>query len=255
MTPRQAAHNGMTPLHIAAEHGNKDFVDCLIEQGMDQTLRNNAGETPFVVAVRFNHLPVVKCFVNDGVEMEKPVDVNQKTSSGATPLCLAILKMDDEMAPPAGAKKGKTTKQALAMVKYLLDQGADVNLVGAGGQSPLFNAVFVNSFEAVEVLVKRGADTNAATSQERYTPLYVAAMKGYCAIVKYLVENGADKDAVIHDGTSVLIIAAYFGHLAVVRYLVERGANVEKVDDDGHSALQWARARRHHDVVDFLLKH
>ena len=46
------------------------------------------------------------------------------------------------------------------------------------------------------------------------TPLFIAAEGGHLGVVRYLVEQGADKDKDMNDGTSPLYIAAQKGHLA-----------------------------------------
>ena len=46
-------HNGVTPLHIAAALGRKEFCAKLIKYGADVQARDNAGQTPLDYAVRF----------------------------------------------------------------------------------------------------------------------------------------------------------------------------------------------------------
>jgi len=49
--------------------------------------------------------------------------------------------------------------------------------------------------------------------------------------VRYLVENGANKDAADKDGYTPLLIAAEYGQWETVRYLVENGANKDAANE------------------------
>ena len=53
------------------------------------------------------------------------------------------------------------------------------------------------------------------------TPLFIAAQEGHEAVVRGLVEAGADVNKAKDNGTTPLYIAAKNGHEAVVRGLVE----------------------------------
>lgn len=84
---------------------------------------------------------------------------------------------------------GKTDK-----IKYLLEDGADVNYYKEDIYN-LYPAIFVaaanNNLKMVKFLVENGADID---KQSRYgdTASSVAAFWGYLDIVKYLAEQGAD---------------------------------------------------------------
>ncbi|MEO1295051.1 MAG: ankyrin repeat domain-containing protein [Cyanobacteria bacterium J06636_16] len=50
-------------------------------------------------------------------------------------------------------------------VVELLDQGADINDRDVAGDTPLMEAVCIGAPELVELLIRRGADLNAISSQ------------------------------------------------------------------------------------------
>ena len=78
----------------------------------------------------------------------------------------------------------------LAVVQYLMEQGADVNIAAEDGRSAIFIAAQKGCFEIVRYLVEHGADKNTATD-DGWTPLGIAVQEGHSAVATYLRENGA----------------------------------------------------------------
>ena len=59
---------GYTALHHAAKHGSRDLIDILVKAGADRMIENNAGETPYMVAHKFQQWEAEKLLLN--VELE-----------------------------------------------------------------------------------------------------------------------------------------------------------------------------------------
>ena len=62
------------------------------------------------------------------------------------------------------------------MVKFLIDRGANPNLVDQNGVSPLHEAVIASKKGVVQLLINGGADVNK-TDNYKKTPLSLAASK------------------------------------------------------------------------------
>ena len=91
--------------------------------------------------------------------------------------------------------------------------------------SPLLAAVMAGDLTTTRSLLEGGADKNITTNWGR-TAMWHAAKLGHLGIVRLLVEQGADKEKVRHDGDGTpLCIASHMGHLGIVRYLLEQGAD------------------------------
>jgi ankyrin repeat protein len=113
-------------------------------------------------------------------------------------------------------------------VRFLLEQGADPNLRNEVGATALMWAV--DEFEKTRLLVEHGADVSARSGDGR-TPLLIAAgLFGNTEVIKLLLERGADlsaKSPAPNGYASVLSEAARVGDPALLRLLTERGAELK----------------------------
>src|SRR5205814_159121 len=85
------------------------------------------------------------------------------------------------------------------------------------------------------------------------SPLFLAASEGRLNAVRYLLDQGADMNALDSTGNSALTEAAYYGHVAVIKELLLRGANINSLSSAG-TPLDIALSRNNDAVAD-LLKH
>ena len=127
-------------------------------------------------------------------------------------------------------------EQRLSVVKYLVLQGADVNVKGGSGTTPLMLAAS-EKIEVVNFLVSKGADVNGKNDLGT-TPIDIAAWSGNIEIVKRLVSVGADIHVKTNRGQTPLDsarqganvnaarqrAAARDGCIKVVQYLFSIGA-------------------------------
>ena len=126
---------------------------------------------------------------------------------------------------------------------------------GSANEETLHDAVYDGNLRKVMRMVQQGADIDKnGNNNLGATPLMIAANNGDLAIVRYLVEQGADKEKVLNDGTSPLMFAIQEGHMAVVRYLVEQGVDKNRADHDGNTPLIIAAHEGKLDIVQYLVE-
>ncbi|WP_054849042.1 ankyrin repeat domain-containing protein [Vulcanisaeta sp. JCM 14467] len=107
----------------------------------------------------------------------------------------------------------------LSKVIDLIKAGANVNVKDPTyGMTPLHYAVLGNRLDIVKYLIENGADINARDNTGK-TPLHFAAKNGYLDIVKYLIENKADINVKDNIGKTPLDYAEENGHKNVANYL------------------------------------
>ena len=139
-------------------------------------------------------------------------------------------------------------------LRSLIEQRVNVNAPQPDGTTALHWAAHWNDLDAVNLLLRAGADAKTAN---RYgaTPLSEAAALGNAAMIEALLKAGADpKTLTTPDGETVLMTAARAGNAEAVRILLDHGADVNARENyKGQTALMWAAAERHPDVVKLLL--
>lgn len=85
------------------------------------------------------------------------------------------------------------------------------------------------------------------------TPLWCAAVSGKLPIIEYLVEHGADINAVSDTGSTPVRSACFMTHLEIVQYLVAHGADINRPNFNGGTCL--INSVQSAQLCKFLLKH
>jgi ankyrin repeat protein len=111
------------------------------------------------------------------------------------------------------------------VAKLLLDTGkVDVDAKDEDGSTPLSWAAGLGHEAVVKLLLDKGAELETEDGRGRM-PLSYAAESGHEAVAKLLLDTGkVDVDAKDEDGSTPLSWAAGLGHEAVVKLLLDKGA-------------------------------
>src|SRR5215475_12368410 len=132
-------------------------------------------------------------------------------------------------------------------------RGADVNRRAVDGSTPLQYAVYDGNVAEVKRLIKGGANVSLANNYGA-TPMGLAAEVGNTEIIKLLLEAGADADSPNPDGQTALMDVARTGNVEAAELLVKHGAKIDAKERwGGQTALMWASARRHPQMMQFLI--
>lgn len=95
-----------------------------------------------------------------------------------------------------------------------------------------------------EFMKKDGAD-------EGWTPLHLAAHYGQPEIVKLLLKNGADINAIASNaiGNTPIMAAIAGRNLEAIKSLVDGGANLKLKDKNGYDAFDAANASKDERII------
>jgi len=77
-------------------------------------------------------------------------------------------------------------------IEVLLKHGADINSVGAEGETPIFRAIKPKNEDFLRFLISHGARVDV-TDAKGFTPLDIARIQGYKDILHFLEEFQGSK--------------------------------------------------------------
>ena len=214
--------------------------------------------------------------------LDAGVDINQVDVDGTNALIFSIMN------------------QRYSFAKFLLERGADPNLSDVKGRGALYAAVDIRnedysampsrkeddplpSLEIVKDLLAHGAKLDTPVDEEsarakrygygRYdlgqgaTPLMRAARAGDSAVMRLLLEKGADPKLTTKDGNTAFMFAAGVGYrdkntrgteseaLEALKVAFAQGPDINQANTKGETALHGAADRGADTIVQFLVDH
>jgi len=290
------SYRGQTALMWAAAENHPDIVKLLLEHGADWKIlsldrptklpklsaassvspMSRGGLTAFLFAAREGDIETAKIMVDAGV------DINQVDVDGANALIVSLMN------------------KHYAFAKFLLDRGANPNLADVKGRTALYAAIDIRnedwsalpsrkeddplpSLEIVKLILAKSANLNAALTQNLpgrsgmdlgdttldagTTPFMRAARSGDAAVMRLLLEKGADPKLATKDGTTALMFAAGVGYrdkntrgtdaeaLEAVKVCLAQGMDINQANARGETPLHGAAGRGADTLVQFLVDH
>ncbi len=165
-------------------------------------------------------------------------DINAKSNSGDTPLHLA-------------ASQGHAKN-----IETLLRLGANPYITNVTGQTPLHLASQEGKTNAVEALLRNPELrelVDKADEKHNNTALHHAAINGHKDTVKFLIDSGADIDAVDKKGNTALHLAVIFDQVDTLKTLLESKADPNLQNIHGDTPLHIAILKNNKESVRVLI--
>ncbi|MEA3212139.1 MAG: hypothetical protein QOE70_5196 [Chthoniobacter sp.] len=210
--------NGVLAVHIAAQFGNLEVLQCLIgKQKWALTARDAKGLTVLHHAARGPLVP------------------------GASAEAARIL-------PTSVASACGTT------VQWLLAQGTAIQARDSAGLTPLHHAAGSGNLAALSALLAAKADVSLA-DKAGATPLHWAAARGQPEAAAALLAARARVNATDAEGQTPLHMAVAAGQTEVVLMLLAKGANPNLGNRTGQNALSYAESYRRPEISKLLRQH
>jgi len=259
--------NGNSMLHIAATKGDLNLTRyCVEDHKLDVNATNTLGETPLMYAVKANKMSLVNYLIDRGAKVEaennkgetalfysisnnlnmfnllvqKGADVSHRSADSTTLLINSARNQNlivVQLLLDSGAKIDDVNDQGYSAFQYLIsphnrnreliyafiDKGADINTGDAkSGKSLMYYAIERERLKQIKELAKLGAKVNVLDRAGNRPRVNDAI------IIKYIIENGADINALDSRHDSYICVAVKEKNLELARFLVSKGIDVNQ---------------------------
>ena len=262
--------DGETVLMTAARAGNTGVVRLLLDRGADVNAREKyKGQTALMWAAAERHPDVVTLLLDHGADWKvRSFDRETKIPKLSAASSITPIPRGGFPALAFAAREGD-----IECARVMLEKGVDINYGDVDNTSALAVSIMNKQYTFAKFLIDRGADVNIAGSYGR-TPLYaIIDMRNedYAALpnrktedslptldlMKALLDRGANLNATLTAflpgrsgmdfgdttlgvGTTPLMRAARAGDTAAIRMLLDKGADPKLTTKDGNTAFMLA---------------
>ncbi|MGD9160091.1 MAG: ankyrin repeat domain-containing protein [Desulfobacteraceae bacterium] len=230
------------PLIIAAMNGDKDILKLLLENGADPEYKMSASGTALAIAVTKGYPECVRVLLNAGVKL-----------SGNGPRGRGILSL----AATCGNPEIVSLIQKAAQSVVVLNDYEEPSFCNR--YRDLRKALEENRFDDFKKMIQIGILPDS-TSDHGHTLLQLFCMNSLSRVIRmdvlpvvqFLIENGADMNRRLGDGTTPLMLTVRYRQTDLLKLLIQKGADINAVNNSGHNALYYARTGKQKTIEEIL---
>lgn len=265
--------------YCIVKNGREEFVKPLISAGANINAKDDFGLFPLNIAVRFDHIGIVKLLLDNGANIEA------KNYNGDNALIFSRNGKMTEFLLEHGAKiypkiliniHHYCPDHLSEVIKCLIKYGLDINEIyhhTYHKYTALFDSCRYNMEEKVKVLLDCGANVNICDSNGDF-PINKAVSNGQLKLIEPLYNAGANIDQKDSHGMTPLIYvsnvkaSSYVAKeiastkkkvisedfIQIAEKLIDMGADINAQDNLGKTALMYACNRGNSRVVKKLLE-
>ena len=253
-----------TALMIACIMGNEDAIIVLLTAGTNPNAVDSCSYTCLHFAVEGGcSIEAIHAIIDHGA------DVNATTIANVTALMFAIWKRSVSVinillragANPNIANDDGCTCLHEAVIEYLSEEilqvlnnhGADVNTRDKKNQTALMLASEKGNTDAMNVLLKAGADPNIPDASGNTCFNYAIVRNCGKEMLQAMIDHSADVNVTNKKNQTVLSIACEQGNIDAINVLLYSGADSKVADADGDTCLHKAVNIRSNTVLQSLI--
>lgn len=207
-----------------------DVLRFLGFEGADPDITDDQGNTPLLHATRAQNLEMINVLINAGA------DVNIGNNAGETPLGMAVFHQNRGIFTrllEAGAEIGEMDGDILVraanyddlfFAEQLIERVEDINnlffVENEEGEPLIHAAIRMSEIPGIRFLIANGVNLERRDEENR-TPLMVA-IEDRPDLIEFLIQNGADVQAVALNGQTIIENARNHVYAAEINALIIR---------------------------------
>ncbi|KAK4321659.1 hypothetical protein Pmani_007552 [Petrolisthes manimaculis] len=219
----------VTPLMIAAQHGNDAVVRLYLDKGVNaKQATPKTGITPLMFSAAGGNLSTAQILLDRGA------DPNSLSASHLTALDVAEACNRPDI---SSCLQKRTTHQK------------------KGSQCDIMEASRRGDVQAVQEILMSDPSQCLTPNADGATPLMVTAMMGHIQVAQVLLQYGAHVDAQdFRNGWTALMQAIYHRQTEMAKFLVQCGADMNKVTHRGYTAFDFASEMLDTDIMRIFIE-
>jgi len=271
--PNQKNKHGKSPFVLACSRGNKRIIEeylkhknldvnsvddleqtalhkvvdkpvitsMLLEKGASPYIEDCIGNSPY--AMVYNFPKTLEAYLEHGVNPNTNVDkytTHLHRAIGENNLEIAEILKKYDVGVNYKDKNGRTAiynASTLPTLKWIVDNGAEINLQDKKGTTPLHQNINNGNFENSKYLLQKGADVNAIDKKKLPPLAYARTAK----LIGLLLDNKANPDVVLPTGSTLLHNTVKANNLNIVALFVTAGADCNIKDNKDYVPLDYAQ--------------
>jgi len=193
---------GVTPLYLACVNGSAPMIAKLLDAGADANAASTDGETALMTVARTGNVDAAKVLLSHGADVNSKEQWRQQT-----PLMWAVAESHPEMAQELIAHGADVnTRQVTWNWERQMTKEPREKWMPLGGLTPLLFAARQGCLECARILLKSGAEINAADPND-VSPVLMATINGHYDVAGLLLDQGADPNIADETGRTALYAA------------------------------------------------
>jgi len=241
---KSTSNGNSTALFSACKYENVELVGLLLKANANVNWSNNAGITALMRASYKNHVNVLCHLIENGAEVEA------RNLQSETAMYMALVRghfevfkvlvekyhanIDTEDMDGDTALSRACYHNKYVFISYLLRKGAQVNVHGIRGNTPLHISMSSCSVQTIKDLIAHGAFVDALNDNHE-TALHIACRIKRFEVLKLLLEHARHVDVLTLSNSKTplftLIESIDVDCIEMAIYLIKAGADVEKLKE------------------------
>ena len=210
-------------LQAATSQGNIDIIKLLVDHGGNFNYKDKNGSSIINYSILSDNIEIVKYFIDKGVDVKSDYKMLNLAIDKSN---IGLVKLLVENGADVNCCKNDLTPAinavrlgSLVILRYLVEEGADINLQNINGMTPLMFAVV--DMEKVQLLDNISSNNILEEARVWKFPDIDKKIK----IVQYLIESGADLSIQNNAKLTAYHIALYFKNVKALKLFKENGAS------------------------------